>query len=199
MPALPTSLLGNALLEPVLLFSAARRAQALSDDARLRMKPWTSAAQARFRVALELRDPASRAAALALLRESALLALCALEVSETSAAPQATSPKAAWERFQALPALPSGAPSVLPQVRAAFGTNDPLTVDTLALDEANEVRSAAELVVRWLLELVEVRTPRELARARWTRSALLVLAVVVVVWGLVGYWLALAALAGAKP
>jgi hypothetical protein len=183
-----------AWLEPVALLGASRRAARLSTEARARLQPWVVAAQSRFRVARELRDAETQTVALALLREAAFFALCALEAVESTADSPKRSPAQAWERFDALPQKPPGAPEQLGLVRAAFGTDAPLSVDLVPPSAANELRLAAEESVAWLLSLVEVRTPPELARARVIRSALALVGLVVVVWGLVAYWLSLAAL-----
>jgi hypothetical protein len=58
----------------------------------------------------------------------------------------------------------------------------------------NQLRLAAEASVAWLLSLVEVRTLPELTRARLIRIALAVVGLVVIVWGLVAYWLSLTAI-----
>ncbi len=184
-----------AWLEPVVLLSASSRAARLSTEARARMKPWVVAAQSRFRVARELRDPETQTVALGLLREAAFFALCALEAVDSSVDSAARSPAQAWERFDALPQKPPGAPEQLGLVRAAFGTNDALSVDLVPSSSANELRLSAEQSVAWLLSLVEVRTPPELARARLIRLALALLGLAVVLWGIVAYWLSLAALA----
>jgi hypothetical protein len=189
------TLLDNSWVESVALVAAARRADNLSAEARLRMTPWVVAAQARFRVARELRDPESQIVALALLKEAAFFLLCALESADPAPELAARSPKEAWQRFEALAEQPPGAPEQLALVRAVFSSDEPLSVDRVAASEVNELRLAAETSVAWLLGLAEIRTPTELARARLIRSALAVLGLVVVVWGLVSYWLSLGTLA----
>jgi hypothetical protein len=183
-----------AWLEPALLLGASRRAARLSAEARARMQPWVVAAESRFRVARELRDPETQTVALALLREAAFFALCALEAVDSTVDAAGCSPAQAWAQFDALPQQPPGAPEQLGLVRAAFGTNEALSVDLTAPSAANELRLAAEASVAWLLSLVEVRTPPALARARLIRSVLAVVGLVAVLWGLVAYWLSLAAL-----
>lgn len=189
--------LEHAWLEPTLLLAASRRAAQLSDEARARMKPWVLAARARFQVARELRDAETQTVALGLLREAAFFALSALEAAHSAADLAARSPRAAWQRFDTLvePSALSGAPEQLQLVRAAFGTDDALSVERLRPREANELRLAAEASVSWLLGLVEIRTAAQLARARWLRSGLALLSLVLIGWGLVAYWLSLAALA----
>jgi len=195
MPAVHPSLLDSPLLEPVLLRGASRRAQALSDAARARMKPWLRASEAHFRVALELRARESQSVALGLLQRAAFFALCALEAAESAEPPAAGSVKAAWERFSALPAR-EGAPVLLKRVRDALGTDDLLALASLDPETATELRPAAEETVAWLLGLVEVRSSRELKRARWVRSVLLGAASIAIVWALLSYWFALSALSG---
>src|SRR6478609_10487307 len=125
MSAANTSLLDSPILEPILLRQALRRAHALSNGARARMKPWVEASRARYAVALELRDRGTHAVALGLLREAAFFALCAIEVAEPGARPPAVSPKLAWERFEQLSEA-AQAPAALATARAAFALEDPL-------------------------------------------------------------------------
>jgi hypothetical protein len=182
-------------LEPIALLGASRRASKLSEAARARMKPWVEAAQARCKVARELRDLQTQSVALGLLKEAAFFALCALEAEESVAESGASSPKEAWQRFAARAEPPPGAPEQLAQVRAAFSADDDaLSLDQIAPREANELRLAAESTVAWLLRLVEIRKPAQLARARLVRCALAAVGLIVVVWGLVAYWLSLSAL-----
>jgi hypothetical protein len=190
-----TTWLDNSWLEAVLLLGAARRAATLSDEARARTRPWAEAAQARFRVARELRDAATQRVALGLLKDAAFFALCALQAARS---PLESPPRSAAEAFQCLDTLaepPRHPPEQLAFVRTAFESGDPLALDRLSARAADELRLAAEVVVAWLLASVEVRTVRELARARVVRAALALVGFVVVVWGLISYSLSLAALA----
>ncbi len=193
MPAPLTSLLDTPLLEPVLLLAASRRAAELPEAARVRMKPLADAARARFRVALELRDRESQGTAFGLLREAAFLALRALEMSTPEQPPEPHSPLTAWARFSALPAR-TDAPASLAQVQQVLATEDVLETEARVPADASVLRASTEEVVGWLLALAEVRSPQELARARVVRSSLFVVALVVIVWALLAYGFALAAL-----
>jgi hypothetical protein len=197
MPAARTTLwrdgLDTPLLEPVLLRAAARRAEGLPEAARARMKPFVAAARARYRVALELRDRESRGVAFGLLRDAALLALSALEAADSEALPEPRTPRVVWDRFMLLER--PGAPGSLAEARMVLGTDDVLAPDSVAADDASRLRSSAEESVAWLLSLAEVRTVRELTRARVVRSALLVAASIAIVWAGLSYWFALSALA----
>jgi hypothetical protein len=179
------------LLEPYLLFAASRRARAVSDETRTRMKPFALAARARYRVALELRDAESQSAAFTLLREAALLALYALEAA-TGEAAESRSHRATWDRFMA-DERPN-APRSLAEACIVLGTDDPLAADSLPNGDALVLRAKVEESVAWLLSLAEVRSPRELSRARLLRSSLFVCGLVAVIWALLSYWSALAAL-----
>ena len=197
MPAAHTTLwrdgLDTPLLEPVLLRAAARRAEALPEAARARMKPFVAAARARYRVALELRDRDSQGVAFALLRDAALLALSALEAVDSESLPEPRTPRAVWDRFVLLER--PGAPGSLAEARIVLGSDDALAADSVPAADANRLRASAEEAVAWLLSLAEARSARELARARLLRSSLFVAAVVVIVWAGLSYWSALAALA----
>jgi hypothetical protein len=178
------------------LFAASRRAGKLSDEERARMKPWVAAAQARFGVARELRDPETQNVALALLEQASFFALCALQADSTSESLEvlASSPKEAWQSVEARADLPPGAVEQLGFVLAAFSSDNPLSVERMPPQQANELRLAAETSVAWLLTLAEVRSPSELYRARFVRSALALLGLVLIAWGLIAYWLSLTAL-----
>ena len=193
MPAAPTSLLDTPLLEPVLLRAAERRSEAISEAARARMKPFVAAALARYRVALELRDRESRGVALGLLRDSALLALSALEAVDSESLPEPRTPRAVWDRFMTLER--SGAPGTLAEARIVLGSDDVLASDSVPASDANRLRASAEQAVAWLLALAEARSPRELSRARLVRSSLLVAAAMMIAWAGLSYWLALSSLA----
>jgi hypothetical protein len=193
MPAESRYSVAATWLEPIALLGASSRARGVSDEMRARMKPWVIAASARYRVARELRDLETQSVALGLLREAAFFALCGLEATDPATV-VARSSKEAWQRFDALPSKPAGAPEQLALVRDAFGNDDALAMDLVLPSEANDLRLAAEACVAWLLTLVEVRTPAQLARARLVRSALALLGLVVIVWGIVAYCLALTAI-----
>jgi hypothetical protein len=197
MPAARTTLwrdgLDTPLLEPVLLRAAARRAEALPEAARARMKPFVTASRARYRVALELRDRESCGVAFALLRDASLLALSALEAVDSESLPEPRAPRVVWDRFMLLER--PGAPGSLAEARIVLGSDDVLAPDSVPPDDASRLRSSAEESVAWLLSLAEVRSVRELARARLLRSLVLVAAVVAIAWAGLSYWFALSALA----
>lgn len=183
-------LLDTPLFEQVLLLGATRRAAELPQAARERMKPLVAAARARLRVALELGDPETQGTAFGLLRESAFLALRALEVSTPEQAPPAHSPVLVWERFSAL-ALPASAPPCLPEVRHVLATEDVLETEARLPPDASALRAATEEVVAWLISRAEVRSPQELARARALRSVVFILSALAIAWALLSYWLML--------
>lgn len=194
MSAPHTSLLDSRLLEPILLRNATRRARALTNSARARMRPWVEASRARYSVALELRDRATIGVALGLLREAAFFALCALEVAEHSDRPPPGSPKLAWESFDRL-AESADAPPELGFSRAALAKDEPLAFSGLSLQELEQLRPAAEKTVSWLLGLAEIQTPKRLTRLRRVRTLLVTVGLTVVGWTFLSYWVALAALA----
>ena len=194
MPAPNTSLLDSALLEPILLRKASRRARALPESARARMRPWVKASRVRYSVALELRHRDQPKVALGLLRDAAFFALCALEVGEPAAPPPTTSAKVAWERFNQLPES-AEAPPMFAVARSAFARDEALAVETLDANEVSHLRAAAEQTVAWLLALTEVHTPQRLTRMRRVRTLLLGVGLTVIAWTGFSYWLALAALA----
>lgn len=188
------SLLDHPLLEPVLQRRAARRALAYTDAARARMAPHVALARAQYRAALELRDVETLVVAFGLLRDAARGALRALEHAREGAS-ISPSPEAAWDQFSAQSER-ADAPPTFERVRAVLATKqDDLAAFVDALADPHELRVEAERTVAWLLELPELRTPAQIARARLVRSTLFVLALVAITWGLVGYWLALSALA----
>ncbi len=189
--SLPSSL-NLAPFESLLLLDASRRAAALSDQARARMRPYTLAAQARYRVALELRDVESQGAAFGLLREAALLALYALAAADSDALPEARAHRAAWDDFMAQER--AGAPGSLAEARIVLGSDDVLAADSVAASDAPILRAKAEESVAWLLSLAEVRSPPALKRARVVRSSFFVLGLVACAWVALRYWAFLAGL-----
>jgi len=193
MPAARTSLLDTPLLEPVLLRAAERRAEAVSEAARARMKPFVAGARARYLVALELRDRDSQGVAFGLLRDAALLALSALEAVDSESLAEPRAPRVIWDRFMALER--PGAPGSLAEARIVLGSDDLLAPDSVPANDASRLRSSAEESVAWLLSLAEVRSARELSRARVVRSSFLVVAAIAIMRAGLSYWFALAALA----
>lgn len=192
MAALNTSLLDCALLEPIVLRRASRRARALTSAARARMTPWVEAARARHVVALELRDRKTHGVALGLLREAAFYALCAL-LAESASATIPTSAAGAWRSFDQLPGS-SEAPLCVHRARSILAAEEPLAVDLLAPSAVEELRPAAEETVTFLLGLAEIQTPERLTLLRRLRIALLALGVAVTAFALLAYCVALAAL-----
>jgi hypothetical protein len=192
------SLLDTASFEPFFLVRATRRARTLSESARSRMKPWVSAARARQRVALELRDEASRPIAFGLLRDAAFFALCALVVAEGDVeTPASPSLGLAWleDHSSTFPASPANSA----RGRTLLADLDPLHFDRISLSaEAGELRVSAEALVAWLLRCAEVRTPRQILRARCLRIGFLLGALLLVSWSLVAYGLTLSALSAAR-
>ena len=182
-------------LEPIALFGAMSRAERLSDAARARMRPWAEAARVRYGVARELRDPETQTVALALLREAAFFALCALAAAAENAAELPRSSQAAWTSFVVPEASPPNEASELELVRAAFASDDPLALDAVPESEVNRLRLAAEAIVAWLLALAEVRPPKRLARLRLVRGITSGVVVIVALAGLIAYALALASVA----
>ena len=156
------------------------------------MRPFALAARARYRVALELRDVEAQSAAFALLREAALLALYALEVADREQPFEPRSHRATWDRFMGDER--AGAPGSLAEARLVLGTDDALAADTLAPSDRQALRAKVEESVAWLLSSAEVRSPRELSRARIVRSSLFAVAFVAAVWAVLSYGVALAAL-----
>ena len=173
--------------------AAEKRSAAVSEAARARMKPFVAGARARYQVAVELRDRESRGVALGLLRDSALLALSALEAVDSESLPEPRAPRAVWDRFMLLET--PGAPGSLAEARIVLGSDDLLAPDSVPPNDADRLRISAEGAVAWLLCLAEARSPRELRRARLLRTSLFVAAVVVIAWAGLSYWSALSALA----
>jgi hypothetical protein len=79
-------------------------------------------------------------------------------------------------------------------VREVFAKNDAFSLELVPPEQVNELRLSAEAVVAWLLDLVEVRTPSELWRARVVRASFAVLGFAAVALGLIAYWRALIAI-----
>ena len=186
MPAL--SLLDHPLLEPLLLRRAARLSLSFSDAQRARMRPYRSLAQQQFQTALELRDSETRIVFWGLLRDAAFHTLLALE-----SAGEGTLSSFSHQAWEGLGAH-ADAPSALADTRRVLASEASLVELASSIANLDQLRPGAEQSVGWLLTLAEVRSPKQVARARALRVALFTLALVAVVWALVSYWLALSAL-----
>jgi hypothetical protein len=135
-----------------------------------------AAARSRLAAAHEVTGPTSLAGAFALLREAAALAgsaVAAARAGDADDSSEATtlSPRLAHERLLALTdaaAIPA-LPSALVDVARALSSDDPLSADNVP----KELLASAKAYVSWLLDLVEVRTARELEVQRGLRLTLL--------------------------
>jgi hypothetical protein len=194
MPTSLETLLESYLLEPIALVAAARRAHEFSDAARERMKPWAAAANLRFRVARDLRDERALPVALGLLREAAFYALCAVCAGRSAEDSLPSSPEEAWQRYDALPGGKQSEPEALAKVRSLLAAKNPLAAEAFERRQAYELRAAGEATVCFLLELCEVRSPRQITRTRVARLAFTALVTALVVVALASYWSALNAL-----
>lgn len=157
------------------------------------MRPWVEAARARARVAQALAAAEDQGPALSLLREATAFASTAVLLAERERPLSELSESAIANCLEALAAA-EGAPASLSGVLAAFSNPDPLALDALAVSQYEVLRVQAERVLHWLLGLAELRTPRELGRARWLRASVALLGGALVTTGLLIYWVALTAL-----
>jgi hypothetical protein len=185
--------LEGSTLDAVIQWSALRRAEHLSEQARERARPWRTAAEHCQRAALELRSDERLSAALVLLREGtrlALGALCAARGDDTADAGQ----RERWtviDRLEGNEQLPQG----LTRVREVFEHTDALGLDQLRLADARSLRLDAEAVLAFLLAQAETRTPRQIRRSRVVRGALFALLVVFTLTALLAYIAALRSIA----
>ena len=152
------------------------------------MRPYLNLAQQQYRTALELRDGETRIVFWGLLRDAAFHTLLALESAGDGTL--SLSPHQAWEGLGAQ----GGAPSALAGARLVLASEGSLVELASSSVDLEQLRPGAEQSVGWLLTLPEVRSPKQVTRARAQRLALFTLALVAVVWALVSYWLALSAL-----
>lgn len=193
MPDFLTRWLASSWLEPVLLRRAWQRSRALDDAARARMKAWVEAARGRLRVARGLVAPEDQSSALALLRDATGFASRAVLLADPERVAHAEPASGIAECLDAV-AKAEDAPTELDSVRAAFSQADPLALEALSTPEYEALRLSVERVLQWLLSLAELRTPSQLVRARWLRVSAAVLGALLVLAGLVSYWMALSAL-----
>lgn len=169
------------LREDLLLETAFRRVEALSQDQRARIRELYDAASARASIASELLDARQHGAAFTLLREALALYLEAIAVGNDL--PTIVSggignlPRAIDELLEA-GVLPDP-PDELGEARAYLEQADILAFDRLSHDEALSRRAAIDEVVEYLRQLIEPRSPRELRLVRSLRLSALGLVAIV--------------------
>ncbi|MBK7582593.1 MAG: discoidin domain-containing protein [Myxococcales bacterium] len=172
--------LARGLVERLLLRAAIERAQALPEMHAARARALGHAAVRRASAARALRAEEHDIAALRLAREAAELAIAALLAARGELPEELMAPPEPWARLAQL-ALPEP-PTSLSRVREMFEPRDPIQLDSLTSSEARRARADASLVVDWLLEHAEPRTPRALRGARALRVVTLVGGLAGAVW-----------------
>ena len=179
--------LSTWILEPLLLQKAEQAARAQSPDHHTRLNELVIAARQREGVAREIRDDASLASALSLLREAVALSASAALVAGPEpevGALQAAEAAARLDRLVESGALP-GAAEPLNAFKSVLVDSDPLALDRLPAEEANQARSAGERLVSILLRPIETRTVRAIRVQRVLRIGLVALGVCAAIWVLV--------------
>ncbi|MGH7440275.1 MAG: discoidin domain-containing protein [Polyangiaceae bacterium] len=168
----------GAVRELFVLERAEGRSSRLTALQRATAKPHFMAATRRFVVAQELRQSAT-IEALVLLREATLHYAASFLASIDSrgegdaAAPAPASTLEMLDRV--VEASPIRPPAAFPEIRQAMASSDSLAFDRLSAVEANTVARDLDAVSRWLASLVELRSPRDIRRARiWRFLALFV-------------------------
>lgn len=152
-----------------LLEKAEQRLAAIEPPRRDVVRSYFDAANRRLNVAQDLRSPAQTPPALALYREGTqFLALGYLmSRGHLNIDPGSLSVEARWEAFDralhadGVPALPD-----YERVKSLLVSSDPLDLDRLSDRETSLRIEQLEATSRWLLELVDARSPAEL---KWTR------------------------------
>ncbi len=193
-------------VEAVLLRQAEARAKSYAPEQGARIRSLWLGAIRRMRAARDLRDASNVAAAGTLYREAGVLAARAVVTAQDASAN--VDDVAAWKRVQELAeqgtlpttsvaAFADGEP--LDEARDLAEAADPLLVDALPPVLARERLDRIDRGLLLLLAGVEPRTPAQLRRARVLRIALLAVAAIGMLVGLVAWIVAPTNVARDKP
>jgi hypothetical protein len=176
------------LREFFLLEAAERRTAQLSPSQRESIQAYSAAAKRRLHAASALTDPGDAPTAVLLFREAWWCLTRAILLAEDEHADLAgLSPLALWEKLERVFAgrvfagRALAAPHEIEDVRDLLLAPDPVRVDRLSPEDAGAVLEQLDTAVRWLVQLVEARSPAQLKWARTFRqvAAIAVLCAVV--------------------
>jgi F5/8 type C domain len=186
--AAPSSLL-NGIREFFLLERAERRSSAFNASQRETIRALVDAANRRLPVARDLRGPSGAPVALTLYQQAGRFLAVALLVSKDAQLdPRALPHEEVVQKLEAVLAADGLAPSVeLARVKPLLGSSDPLELDRLPTEEADQVAEDFESATRWLSRLVDPRSPKELKSLRFLRVAVGV-ACAIALLALLGRW-----------
>lgn len=161
-----------------LLEKARKRSAGLTITQQRTIRTFYRGARRRIAVARGLREPDQSHAGLSLYRGAALLLTFAYLVSKDENVDlDSLSPDAAFQKLvEVLKAdRRDPPPPSLALARRWVGGPDPLAVERLSAQEAGCAIDDFEVTTRWLLRLVEPRSPRDLQFARIVRLLVLAL------------------------
>ena len=152
-------------LEPLTLRRAAALSASYPEERRDRIRELGSASARRALAARAMRQDENDIAALALEREAAALAISAWLVARGEHDGRPLPPDEAWARLGPVP----DAPAALETARVWLASKEDLALDRLRPREARRLRASTARALGWLLDQIEVRTPREVKWARVRR------------------------------
>jgi hypothetical protein len=158
----------ESVREFFLLERAEKQSEALSASQRETVRIYHEAAGRRIGVAQDLRGPVQTPAALLLYQQgSYFYALAYLVKKNASLDPTSLTPEEAFRRFDdAIVADKLASPKEFQRVRPMLVASDPLELDRLTADEANQRIEELDKAARWLAHLLDPRSPREIKTAR---------------------------------
>jgi len=173
------SALGCEVREVLLLERAGRESAAMTPTQRAVVRTYAEAATRRLQIARELRGPKTGVALELYRRAGCYLVFALLAARGDGSTEDTNDPIGALHKLASLMDLEGAAlPPNLERLHAAFAANDPLMFDGLPENVAEQQADELELVTRSLARSLELRSPRELTRARWLRLSVTVAAVV---------------------
>ncbi len=171
-----------------LLEGAERQIRSLSPERQSLVRTYYQAGSRRVLIADELIDDAGLVPALVLYRAAAgLLGAAVVAAADPGAAPDA-SLEGSWDRLGTLAssgAIPAP-PAALAEARAILLVADPLTFDDATPETLRSWHATVKSALRWLRDLVEPRTLREIKVNRGLRLAICAGALLFLVWRCVG-------------
>ena len=188
--ASPSSQLGARLRDAFWLDAALREVSARTEAQQAALRTQYLAAARRADIAEQLTDEQSAVASLLLYRDAmthfALAIALARDPAFDPRSALASSPFAILEDLAAR-GLIGKAPPELVEAKAILTTHtDPLAFDALSVEDLLRKRATVGAASRYLREMIEPRSVREIKVSRFTRSALLG-AVTVVLLGWAGW------------
>ncbi len=191
----------DGVREFFLLEQAEKKSKALSPAQREAIRLYHEAAGRRVTIAGDLRGPVQTPAALSLYQQANLFyALAYLLSKDAGLEPAALRPDEAFRKLDEAIAVDAlEPPETFHRARATLMDADPLQLDRLPFEEANQRIDELQAASRWLAQLLDPRTLGEIKRARVFRILVGAVAALVLLFSLVNRLITPKNLARDKP